>query len=236
VFVGTVGAGKSTQIKLLASALKRNKLRVKIAFLKSGHLLAYVLEVILVRLLMGSRKEVYPIKVLVDERQNLFRKIFKFWLILDVVSISIRFLLTIYIKIKMQRVVLVEEYFAATIADYAYLAGILGLPTKTIFFAVSFILRLLYLGGNIQTVFLDASDTSLEARWRHRASPKEDHRYLQMQRTLLLSVSKRVSQTFIYIQTGGQTVEKTHESIVTHLEKIMGIKILKYPSQFVQLK
>ena len=42
-FVGTVGAGKSTQMKLLAKYLKSRKFKVSTVYLKVGNLWAYPL-------------------------------------------------------------------------------------------------------------------------------------------------------------------------------------------------
>jgi len=76
-FIGTVGSGKSTYMKLLYSKLKQKGLRTKISFLKTGHLLAFVLESFLAKMLAGNRKDVFPIRALVEEKPYIFKKIFR---------------------------------------------------------------------------------------------------------------------------------------------------------------
>ncbi|MBS7612610.1 hypothetical protein KEJ27_10520, partial [Candidatus Bathyarchaeota archaeon] len=78
-FLGTVSSGKSTQMRLLASELKRRKTKVKTTFLKAGHIFAYFLEVILAKILASKRKDVYPIRALIEEKPHTFRKVFKLW-------------------------------------------------------------------------------------------------------------------------------------------------------------
>jgi hypothetical protein len=218
-FVGTVGAGKSTQMNTLASKLKARGLRVKVTSLKTGHLFAYILEVVLAKMLVRWRKDVYSIRALIEDKPHLFKRLFKLWLTLDVLSISIRFILTVYIPLKMRLIVIVEEYLFATIADYIYLAKVLGLPFKTVSPAVRFMLRLLQLSSPIQTIFLDAPNVVLEKRWGQRSSLNEKTEYLQMQRTLLLSASK-LSSSFLYVETGNKTIGETHRLIINHLKDI----------------
>jgi thymidylate kinase len=219
-FIGTVGAGKSTQMNLLAPELKARGLRVKVTSLKTGHVFAYFLEVVLAKMLVGEEKDVSPIRVLIEDKTTLFKRLFKLWLSLDIISISIRFILTAYIPLKLRRIVLVEEYFPATITDYIYLAKVLDLPFKTISPAVRFMQRLLQLSGPMQTIFLDAPNVVLEKRWSQRSSLNEKTDYLQMQRTMLLSVSKLSSSSFLYVETTNKTIGKTHRLIVNHLKDI----------------
>lgn len=216
MFVGTVGAGKSTQIRLLASNLETRGFKVRTTPLKTGHLLAYLLAAALARIAVNA-KHANPITGLVQEKPHLFKSLFKLWLILDLLSIHARFLLTVYLPAKMRRVVIVEEYIPAVIADYVYLTGILGFPLKESSFALNLMLRLLYLCGCTQTIFLDAHNSALEKRWSNRNSLEEKSDYLQMQRNLLLSISKRFSSSFLYIDTSNKTIRETHDLIVNHL-------------------
>jgi len=216
VLAGTVGSGKSTHMKVLALRLKKGGLRVKTAFLKSGHLLAYLLTIFLVRVLLRRQKNVYPIRALIEEKPYIFGKIFNLWLVFDVLGICIRFLLTIYLPLKMGYIILVEEYLPATIADYIYLAEATGLSQRKVHSAISFLQRLLYLGGPIYTIFFDAPTLVLENRWKFRKTPSEAISYLRMQRTLLLSISKRLSSSFIYIRTDGN-IKEIHEFIISYL-------------------
>ena len=218
VFVGTVGAGKSTQMRLLASKLSKEGRRTKVAFLKTNHLLAFLLVTLLAKVLAGKRKDVYPIRALLEERPAVFKRLFRLWLALDFLSIVLMFLTTIYIPLKMDYIVLVEEYIPATISDYIYISKAVGSPLKTSSFMINFLLRLMRLGYPTQVIFLDAKTEELKSRWKRRGSLDEKPDYLQMQRTILLSLSKSLSQDrMFYIDTSHKTIEEIHRLIVHHL-------------------
>jgi len=213
-FVGTVGSGKSTQMKLLALELKRRRVKVKVSYLKTGHIFAYFLEVILARMFAGKRRDVYPIRALLEEKPHFFSRIFRLWLALDVISVALKFLFSVYLPLKLGYVVLVEEYIPATISDYIYLSKIAGFTLGTRSFAKTFLLKLMYLGGFMQIVFLDAENSELKCRWKRRGSFDERNDYLNMQRTVLLSISRRLSSSrLLYIDVSKQTVEETHQLI-----------------------
>lgn len=219
VFLGTVGTGKSTQMRLLLSKLSEAGVRVTATSLKINHFLASILVVLLSKMLLNRRKDVYPLRAVIEKRPNIFKRLFKVWLALDLLSISLRFLLTIYLPTKIRYMVMVEEYIPATIADYIYIARIIGLPLKRLLFTVSFMLRLLHLGGSMITIFLDANNDTLKSRWNHRGSLNEKSDYLYMQRNLLMSISKKLSSTFLYVDTDNKTIEETHALIINYLRK-----------------
>lgn len=217
-FLGTVGSGKSTQMRLLASELKRRKVRVKVSFLKTGHIFAYFMEVILARILANKRKDVYPIRALIEEKPHVFRRVFRLWLALDIVSIAIKFLLSTYIPLKLGYTILVEEYIPATISDYIYLSKIVGFTLRLRSFAITFPLKLMCIGGSTRAIFLDAENSGLKRRWKRRGSLDEVSNYLDMQRTVLLSISRKLSSNrLLYIDVSKQTVEETHQLIKKQL-------------------
>jgi hypothetical protein len=204
-------------MKLLYSKLKQKGLNTKVSFLKTGHLFAFVLESFLAKMLAGNRKDVFPIRALVEEKPYIFKKIFRLWLDLDLISIVIKFLAEIYLPLKLGYIVLVEEYIPATISDYIYLSKIIDFPLKMNSFAIKFLLTLMNLCNPTQIVFLDARDDILVFRWKMRGSFNERADYILMQRTLLLQLSKKLSCKFLYINTGTKTIEKTHELITINL-------------------
>jgi thymidylate kinase len=219
VFAGTVGAGKSTQMIHLGSKLKANRLKVKTASLKSGHLFAYFLETTVARILTG-RKDVYPLRALIEEQPHLFKKLFSLWLVLDLISISIKFLLNIYVPIQIGYVVLVEEYIPATLADYVYLTKAIGLSkTRVLSFALNFLPRLMHLADPTQIIFLDAPPDTLKSRWQFRMSPDEKSDYIFMQRKLLLSICRDLSSKFSYIDTNEHSSEETRDLVLDHIIK-----------------
>lgn len=217
VFLGTVGSGKSTQMKLLASELHKKGLNVKTTSIKTNHLFAQLLTRILVYILVKNKKDVYPVRALIEEKPGIFRRLFKLWLILDMFSISLRFLLTISLPTRMDCTILVEEYIPATISDYIYLSRALDIPIEASSFVTMFMLKLIHLGGSINTVFLDAQLDTLRSRWKNRRSSDENPDYINMQRTTLLSLSKTLSsQKVLHINTTNQSIMETHKLIVIH--------------------
>jgi thymidylate kinase len=217
-FIGTVGSGKSTHMKILYSKLKQGGFRVWISYLKRGHLLASLLESLLAKMLAGKRKDVYPIRALLEERPTLLKRIFRLLLSLDLISIISKFLASIYLPSRLGYIVLVEEYIPATISDYIYLGSVINSPLKVNSFFINYLLRLMKLCGPIQIIFLDASNDELKRRWGLRGSHDERKDYLQMQRTLLLRMSRELSSYgLIYIDTGVKTLTEVQKLIMTQI-------------------
>ena len=218
VFAGTVGSGKSTQMKLLGSELHKRGLNVKTTFIQTNHIFAYLLLLLLARILARGRRDVYPIGALIEEKPLIFKKLFKLWLTIDLFSIVLKLLLRVFLPVKMGYVMLVEGYIPATISDYIYISQAVGLPLKTSSFAVNFMLRFLHAGGPTQVIFLDANAKTLKSRWSRRRSFNEKSDYLSMQRSTFLSLSKKLScRRLLYINTSKQTIEETHRLITKYL-------------------
>jgi len=132
--------------------------------------------------------------------------------------VSLQFLLTIYLPSVVGYTVLVEEYIPATIADYIYLAKKVGLPFRSLFSALNLMLKLMHLGAPTQVIFLDADADRLKFRWNCRGSLDEKSDYILMQRSTLLSLSKKLSSDeALYVDTSTQTIEETHQLIVNYL-------------------
>ena len=218
IFIGTVGSGKSTHMRLLYSKLKQKGLKTKLSVLKSNELLASIFVILLSRIVASKRKDVFPIRALIEERPTLFRKILRLWLSLDIVSITLKFLTSIYLPLRLGYIVLVEEYIPATISDYIYLSRFVNFSLKMKSFTINYLLRLMNLCRPTQIIFLDAKDDELRKRWKLRKSFDEKEDYLQMQRTLLLQISKELSSmNFVYINTEAKTLEETQKLIMSQL-------------------
>jgi hypothetical protein len=205
-------------MKILYSKLKRKGLKTKMSFLKTGHLFAFILEILLSRIVANKRKDVFPIRALVEQRPTLFRRIFRLWLGLDLISITLKFLAGIYLPLKLGYTILIEEYIPATISDYVYLSRITNFPLRVNSFAINYLLKLMDLCGPTQIIFLDAKNDELRIRWKLRRSLDEREDYIQMQRTLLLQISRGLSSmNFIYINTGAKTLVETQKLIMNQL-------------------
>ncbi|MEM1646308.1 MAG: hypothetical protein QXL96_10710 [Ignisphaera sp.] len=190
-FIGTVGAGKSTHMKLLAAALRSKGLKVKTTQLKVGNLWAHPLYR---AALMG-----WPIF------KNKY--LFKLWIILDTLAISFKFLISIWLPLKAGYIILIEEYFPAVIADYLHIARINGHPPKDGIAIITYFYNKLATLVPFTSIFLDANDTELKKRWKLRGTPSEKPEYLLMQRKLLLPLTKLLSRHTIYIDTTDSTIK-----------------------------
>jgi hypothetical protein len=85
-------------------------------------------------------------------------------------------------------------------------------------FAINYLIRLMKLCRPIRIVFLDAKDEELKRRWKLRGSLEEREDYLQMQRTLLLRLSRTLSSNeLIYVNTSSRTLTETQELITNRL-------------------
>lgn len=201
-FIGTVGGGKSTQLRLLSAYLRSRGLKVKISTIKVGHLWTH------------------PIYMIALKRQQTFRNkhLFRLWVMLDVIALSLKFLISVFLPYKRGYIVLVEEYLPSALADYLYIANTNNHSYKDLRSIVVYIAKLTTLVDNL-TIFVDAIDPILARRWKQRGTHKERPIYLTMQRTLLLSLVKLLSREYIRIDTSSMTIEETHKQILSYLNK-----------------
>ncbi|MEM1510034.1 MAG: hypothetical protein QW096_09245 [Thermofilaceae archaeon] len=212
VFAGTVGAGKSTQMRLLASALRMKGLRVKTTFLLKGHLLSYFLEIILAKILC-KREHASSMRALLDESPYRFKKLFKVWLAFDVLSTCLKFLFSILIPLKLGYFILVEEYIPSTVSNYLYYCQCLRLPITTINFPSNLLLRLM-LSIPTHVIFLDSCSEALKSRWKARMSPIEKDSYIYMRRKVTLPLLQTLLPgKTLYLRTDNQTIYETFKSI-----------------------
>jgi len=66
---------------------------------------------------VNKRKDVFPIRAL-EGKLNLFRRIFRLWLGLDLISITLKFFAGVYAPLKLGYTIPIEEYVPPTISDY----------------------------------------------------------------------------------------------------------------------
>jgi len=137
-------------------------------------------------------------------------------MILDIFSIFLRFLITIWLPLKAGYVMLVEEYLPAIAADYLYIAKINGYSPKDVKTITTLAYKLsMYVP--FTSVFLDAEDGMLKIRWKLRGTPDERSEYIFMQRKLLLLLAKFLSRYFFYINTSGKSISEVNYRIRKYL-------------------
>ena len=215
-FIGPVGVGKSTQIRLLKDYLKLENVRVTETFIKSTHALAYILSRFLIAL--GECEKVsfsegitrlYP-------RKDVMKRLFPLWCFLDTLSIAAKFFFTVYVPFCFGFTPLVEEGLIMTLYTYRR-----ALP---VFFEIepkvpSLLLSLLgwVMSKNHVNVVLDATDDDLKQRRRNREyRQNESSVYISMQKRWMKRLN---SQNTIFIDTTGETAGQVHKNIVMALEK-----------------
>jgi len=214
-FIGPVGVGKTTQIRLTKDYLKLKNTRVIETYIKSNHALTYILGRFLKA--VGAKEEVrYEGFTRIYPRREIVRKLFPLWCFFDTLSISTKFLFTVLMPFRLGFTPLIEEGPIMTLHTY-----ILAFPhffgTKpTILLTLPSVLGWIASRDNF-TFILDAADDELNRRRGNRNyRPNELPEYIDMQRKWFRNFS--VGNT-IFIDTSGLSALEVHRKIVASLEK-----------------
>jgi thymidylate kinase len=224
--VGPTGVGKSTHVRLLAVRLRKKGHKVTTTQLKTGHLVADVLMRILGKLLAKHRSDVLPIGAMYEERPALFGRIFRLWMMLEIVSISAKFFFRIYLPKMIGHQVLIEDYIPATVSDHIFLCHGLGISRERIAFFSDLMLRLMKLAGPPQLIFLDANTPELGARRRKRGGWDELAVYSDMQRSLLRDISEKLSSDrYMYVDTTNMSEDDVLDAVIERLSANDGVNV-----------
>jgi thymidylate kinase len=176
VFIGNVGAGKSTYISLAFTRLRERGIGCTKAYIKTMFIITPLLSRF--RIL---RKVSWRIAVALDLLLNIIYLPLIIW---------IRTILVPMIKRK--NIVLVEEHLVGSLVDYFHAAVILNL-IPLVKHMVRFLLRASqrYLWHAV--IYLKVDKNFLEDRWRRRGSPDESKSYLLSQDLIFQIVAKHYS-------------------------------------------
>ena len=214
-FMGPVGVGKSTQMRLLEDHLKSENVKVVKTFIKSSHGLAYVLGRLL--LALGANERVsYPDGFArVYPRKDVVRGLFTLWSFLDTLSIAIKFFFTVYVPFSLGFTILIEEGLLMTLHTY-----LVSFPSffKTEPRVLPLLPSLLgwIVGKNHVNVVLDATDEELGRRRIGRSYRQNElPEYVNLQKKWI----KRVNLGDTIIETTDDSVIEVHKKIVAALEK-----------------
>ncbi len=221
VFDGLVGAGKSTQIRVISVLLeKRYGLRVGKSWIKTNHLLAYIMSKILLKILRENELE---IRYLLSRGRRIFARIYPLWLLLDTISITIKVIIDIFIKSLFKDVILVEEYIPSIISDYYYFNKKLGIshPPRIFSIIISYLLGLLAKRDSL-IVYLYSPTSELRSRWLKRGTPPEIIEYLQVQSKILRKIIEALPGDKLVINTSRHSISETSKIIISTVMKYPG--------------
>ena len=220
IFLGPVGAGKSTHAILLCRVLRKRGDKVFGKFtIKTHHLLGYALEWSLVRVVLrgsNSKHVKYtPIRVLFENKPRLFHRIFNLWYIIDFISTLLTFLIITVLPLRLRYVVVIEEGLLATLTDYLWLSRLAGInwrekPLRTLFRTL---LTLCFAYRPSFVIYLDADYGVLRKRWRSRGTSEERYDYVLMQKRLLKALCRRFYHCYT-IDTTNNTIAETAKQII----------------------
>ena len=200
VFIGPVGAGKTTHMNLLASILLSNNISVKTTCIKRGFLSA-TFEKLLVKLIYRKNniiKKVYPLELLLRGSPESIKKLLIIWFILDFMSLCIQHLSTILsIKIR-KKVIIIEESLISTILDYLYILHKLKISmknkhTRNLAHSLMSTLVTMYSKQHPYIVFyISCEYDELVKRWIKRGRGEISLLYIYMQKFLIKRLCKQL--------------------------------------------
>ena len=213
-FIGPVGVGKSTQIRLIKNYLKSKNIRVIKTFIKSNHAVTYVFSRSLKALSCekvsypGGLNRIYP-------RRDIVRGLFPLWCFLDTLSIAIKFFLRVYIPFCLGFTPLIEEGLIMTLHTYSMtFPHFFNTEPKMLPFLPS-LLGWIKSKNHINVV-LDARNDDLDRRRNNRNYRQNElPEYIFMQKKWIRRLN---FGNTIFIDTTGEPALRVHRKIVAALE------------------
>ncbi len=206
-FFGADGTGKSTHAESLTSYLKSNRAKVKRAWIRSPHTLAYLVSVFFVKIGFyrtvsnpyGESKK-YP-------AVHINWPIRCFWSLLEFVSVIPVIITRLYLPLLFGYSVIADRFMADTIITIAYYINSLR-------FLRSFTAKILLLliPRNSVLIHLDSDYPTL---LRRRGSEVEAPDFIKFQRKGYKLIGNHLDATLI--DTSKFSIEQTFSQIVSHL-------------------
>lgn len=221
-FLGPVGVGKSTQIKLLRDHLRSRNVRVVDTFIKSTHGFAYILSRSLIALGVSERISYPENTTRIYPRGEVVKGLFGLWTFLDTLSISAKFFLTVYMPFCLGFTVLIEEGLFMTLYTYRVSLPRFFKTEPKVPPLVPKLIGWIMSKKNVNVV-LDAVDDELARRRKQRNFRQNElSEYISLQRKWI----KRLDfDKTVLIDTTDQPVMRVHKNIIIALEKCMPEKI-----------
>lgn len=221
-FMGPVGVGKSTQIKLLQDHLKSKNAKTIKTFIKSSHIFAYI-TVRLLKLVMVYKNlpcqndlNVTYLNKKVCVNKLIIERLYPAWLFFDAANITIKFFFTVYIPFHMGFNVLIEEGLMMSLFEYTLVnPKIEGLKPRI----PPFLSRLIgwVLKQNHVNIILDAESKDLILRRKNRGFRQNvKPEYVDLQKKWLKQLNYGNT---IFLETTNLPIMKVHKMIVAAIEK-----------------
>jgi hypothetical protein len=215
-FIGPVGVGKSTQIRLFQKYLKSKNILVIRTFIKSNHVLTYFLSSLL-KTLGASEKVSYPNGFSrVYPKRTIVRKIFPLWCFLDAVSVATKFLFTVSIPFRLGFTVLIEEGLPMSLYTYTIAFPTFFQTEPTTLLVLPNLLGWLTNKAHVNIV-LDASEEELDQRRRGRNYRQSElAEYVSLQKKWIKHLNLEGT---VFIDTSNASHLSVHEKIIAAVEK-----------------
>jgi energy-coupling factor transporter ATP-binding protein EcfA2 len=210
-FIGPVGVGKSTQIRLLKKYLESQGQKTFETYLKSAHGLTYVLS-LFIRVISNM---VYP----TDEewRRLIYRRITPLWNISETISITLKFLFSVYIPHLLGYNVLIEEGVLMSIEHHrTFRPRLLGIKPQRLPLLDTY-QRWINSRDHVEIV-LEARDEEVAKRRLSRSFRRyESVDYLDIQNQV---ISRLDGPRLILLDTTNESIEAVHKRIVRNIENL----------------
>jgi hypothetical protein len=213
-FIGPVGVGKSTQIKLLKKYLRSRGEKTVDTYLKSAHGSTYLLAN-LIGLLSKSIHSQSDSEAS-RNRRAIHIAFSPLWNASETVSIVGKFLLNVYLPFTFGYNVLIEEGLIMSIENYkSFRPHILGVRASDLPF-LSTLLRWSDSRRHLY-IILDVGDEEVASRRMSRTFRRsESDDYVGLQRTVM---SKLSGPDVLVVETSGKSIEEVHKIIVDRMRE-----------------
>jgi thymidylate kinase len=226
-FFGPDGAGKSTQAELLVHYLESKGFKVKKAWVRSTHTVAYLLWLVFYKLnlcedrsgFLKKMKTGFAVSYLNEDPYGAVSPItmspprlkgrfsYFLWSVIELLGIVPVVIFQVYVPLLLGRVVVAERFVIDSIASIAYFLGDQDFSNS---WQASFLLGLVPKGTVF--VFVDADYATILQRRHAVAGPME---YTEFHRRLYFDLSQRVGAH--YVDASKVSIENANRMILKSL-------------------